>query len=264
MISVIIPVLNEAAIIAAAVEAVRQQPGEHETIVVDGGSSDGTREAAVRSGARLIQVPTGATPDIGRQINLGAESARGEVLVFLHCDVQLPPNAFEKVNQALSDPRVIGGGFVPVFSGTVPASERIMLEWVQRVWQARTRRFCWYAGDTAPFIRAEVFRRCGGYPTTGFASDWDFAGLLRRIGPLTTITAPVQVDSRRHVHNGVFKTLCVTGSIELMYRLGVKRNFLRNWYRRWLPRERLSQVETTAGKLAQGADDRDDRVEEKG
>jgi glycosyltransferase involved in cell wall biosynthesis len=255
MISVIMPVLNEAAIITAAIEAVRRQPGEHEVIVVDGGSGDGTREAIVRSEAHLVRYPGGATPDIGSQINLGAENAHGDVFVFMHCDVKLPPNTIEKIDRAMADPRVIGGGFVPLFSGPVPPGQRIMLKWVERVWQARTRRFCWYAGDTAPFIRADVFRNCGGYPTTGFASDWDFAATLRRLGPLATITDPVQVDSRRHVYNGVFKTLCVTGSIELMYRLGVKRSFLRNWYRKWLPRERQSHANTGSPNLVPGVND---------
>ena len=143
--------------------------------------------------------------------------------MFLHCDVGLPPDAIERVSKAFVDPRIVGGGFLPAFSGPAPASERIALKCVERVWQTRTRVRRWFAGDTAPFIRTDVFQRSGGYPTTGFASDWDFAAKLRSLGPLAVIPAAVRVDARRHMLNGVLKTLCVTGSVELMYRLGADR-----------------------------------------
>jgi glycosyltransferase involved in cell wall biosynthesis len=239
------PVLNEATLIAGAVDAIGRQPGAHELIVVDGGSWDGTCEAVAhraRSGVQLVRYPVSAPPDIGGQINLGATHAGGDILMFLHCDVLLPSGAVEQVSAACANPRIVGGGFLPAFSRPVPAGERLPLWLVERVWQTRTRALRWFAGDTAPFIRADVFKHSGGYPTTGFASDWDFAAKLQALGPLTVITSTVRVDSRRHVFNGVFKTLCVTGSVELMYRLGVDRHFLRTWYRKWLPRERQSHV----------------------
>jgi hypothetical protein len=158
--------------------------------------------------------------------------------MFLHVDVQLPPNGIGCVEAALAEPQFIGGGFLPTFYGPVPESERLMLALVERVWQLRTRAFRWFAGDTAPFIRTEVFRRSGGYSSACFASDWDFAERMRKLGRLALINEPVRVHCRRHVSNGVVKTLLVTGSVELMYRLGADRVFLRDWYRKWLPRER--------------------------
>ena len=238
MVSIIVPVLNEAALIGRAVDALLAQPGPHEVIVVDGGSSDGTPDVISRSGARLARLPAGLPSGLGNQINHGASAARGDILVFLHCDVTLPPNAVQRVRDACADPRIVGGGFVPAFIGPAPAMERLMLKAVERVWQTRTRAFGWFAGDTAPFIRTAVFRQSGGYPTTVFASDWDFAAKLRGLGPRAVIAEPVGVDSRRHVFNGVLKTLCVTGVIEALYRMGADRARLRRIYQRWLPRER--------------------------
>jgi hypothetical protein len=63
-----------------------------------------------------------------------------------------------------------------------------------------------------------VFRRCGGYPSTCFASDWDFAAQLHRLGRLALIHEPVRVHCRRHVQNGVLKTLLVAGSAEVLKR----------------------------------------------
>ena len=115
-----------------------------------------------------------------------------------------------------------------------------MLAFIERVWKTRTRVFRWFAGDTAPFIRRDLFWRCGGYPSAYFASDWVFAERMRRQGRLAVIRKPVRVHCRRHVNNGVLKRLLVTGSVELLYHLGANRRFLRKWYRTWLPRERVA------------------------
>lgn len=242
MVSIIVPVLNEAALIGRAVDALLAQPGPHEVIVVDGGSSDGTPDVVARSGARLARLPPHVPPGLGNQINQGAGESRGDILVFLHCDVTLPPDGVERIVEACADPRIVGGGFVPAFIGPAPASERLMLKAVERVWQTRTRAFGWFAGDTAPFVRTGLFRRSGGYPTTVFAPDWDFAARLRALGPRAVIAGPVGVDARRHVFNGVLKTLCVTGVIEALYWLGADRARLRRIYQRWLPRERHAPV----------------------
>jgi hypothetical protein len=74
-----------------------------------------------------------------------------------------------------------------------------------------------------------VFWRYCGYPLACFASDWDFAARLRRLGRLAVIHEPVRVHCRHHVQNGVLETLLVTGSVELLYRMGANRSFLREW-----------------------------------
>ena len=245
-ISIIIPVLNEAAIIPEALEALMSQRGAFEVIVADGGSSDGSREVAGRYGARVIDHPAGAQPGIGEQINQGAAHASGETLLFLHADVRLPEDAMTLIESALTPLEIVGGGFIPRFGRPQAGRPSLALSSVERVWQNRTRHRTWFAGDTAPFVRRAAFRAGGGYPTTLFASDWDWAARMRRLGRLAVIEAPVLVDPRRHLGNGVIKTLIVTGSIELMYRLGVSRTFLRAWYRRWLPRERQPAISPRA------------------
>jgi glycosyltransferase involved in cell wall biosynthesis len=240
MISIIVPVLNEVAIVGAALEALLRQRGEYEVIVVDGGSDDGTCDVVQRFPVWLVHMPPSLPPGIGRQINQGAQHAQGDVLLFLHVDVQLPPQATAHIEAALADPQLIGGGFLPAFYGSVPDSERLMLALIERVWKTRTRIFHWFAGDTAPFIRRDVFWRYGGYPPASFASDWDFAEQMCRWGRLAVIREPVRVHCRRHISNGVLKTLLVTGSVELMYHMRADRGFLRNWYQTWLPRERVA------------------------
>lgn len=238
MLSIIIPVLNEVAIIGRALERLLRQRGNYEVVVVDGGSEDGTRDVVEQFPVQLTRLPPSVSPGLGIQINHGAHYARGDIFVFLHVDVQLPDRGIAYIDSALTDPRFVGGGFIPTYHGTVPYMERLNLAFVERAWQMRTRAFHWFAGDTSPFVRSDVFWRFGGYPSTCFASDWDFAEQMRKVGQLAVIEEPVRVDCRRLVQNGVIKTILVTGLVELLFRMKTDRVFLRTIYRTWLPRER--------------------------
>lgn len=238
MISIIIPILNEVAMAATALEALLQQRGDYEVIIADGGSHDGTRDVVERFPVRLVAQPPAVPPGLGYQINRGADVARGNILVFLHIDVQLPPGGVALIESALADPRFIGGGFIPAYHGAVPDRERLNLALLERIWQTWTRAFHTFPGDTAPFIRRDLFRRSGGYPPACFAADWDFADKLRSLGRLTLIREKALVHNRRLVQNGVIKTMLVTWSIWFMYCLGADRAFLRQWYRTRLPRDR--------------------------
>ena len=113
MLSIIIPTLNEAAIIEATLGAVAKLRGQVEVLVVDGGSEDGTPEIVRRCGVRLINASRGR----GTQMHAGAVIATGEVLWFLHADTQPPKNAIGHILKALANPAVAGGHFAIRFNG---------------------------------------------------------------------------------------------------------------------------------------------------
>src|SRR3954470_24397974 len=95
--TVVIPALNEAVRIRAAIESAFTA-GAAEVIVCDGGGTDATAEGALRAGARVV---TGeAMRSI--QMNRGAEEARFENLIFLHADTTLPPGGGVAVCDALA------------------------------------------------------------------------------------------------------------------------------------------------------------------
>lgn len=239
MVSVVIPVLNEVAIVGAALETLLQQRGPpYEVIVVDGGSLDGTCEVVRQFPVHLVRQPANVPPGLASQINRGAQKAGGNILLFLHIDVELPPRGLAHIEAALADQNIIGGGFVPSFYGPAPASARQRLAVVERVWKIGTRRLQWFVGDTAPFIRSDVFWRSGGYPLAVFASDLDFARRMQKLGRLAVIRDPARIHNRRLVQNGVFTTSLVTLSVNILVSLRADRVFLRNWYHKWLPHER--------------------------
>src|SRR5438309_9249298 len=104
-VSVIIPTLNEAAVLSDAIGRLRcQQP--HEIIVVDGGSTDGTLQAA-RQADLVLQAARGRAS----QMNVGAARATGDVLLFLHADCVLEPGALRQAGERLARPGVTAGCF---------------------------------------------------------------------------------------------------------------------------------------------------------
>ena len=95
-VSVVIPALNEAPVIARAVRSALAA-GANEVIVADGGSTDGTATAAINAGSRVVLAPRGR----GTQLNVGAAASTGDVLLFLHADGVLPRDAVRQIREAL-------------------------------------------------------------------------------------------------------------------------------------------------------------------
>ena len=103
--SVVLPVLNEANGIAACLQALAPLARRGAQIIVaDGGSTDGTTDRAQASGAQLVSAPRGRA----LQMNAGALRASGDVLLFLHADTLLPPDADRLICQALGACRAWG------------------------------------------------------------------------------------------------------------------------------------------------------------
>src|SRR5512136_106615 len=150
-VSVIIPALNEAENIVAAIESVRRQSGEMDIIVVDGGSADNTIELA-QPQARIVSSGRGRAV----QMNAGARQAQGEVLLFLHADSRLHPQALVKLHEVLDDPRMAGGSFTLVFD-----ADNFWLRFY--AFCSTIDCLCFRYGDQGIFVRRAVFEQMQGY-----------------------------------------------------------------------------------------------------
>ncbi len=220
MISVVIPVLDEAAAIAGTLEGLRAQEGRYEAIVVDGGSDDETVAIAGRY-ARVIDSPKGRA----RQMNAGAMEASGDVLLFLHADTQLPPGAMAAIEDALADPRVVGGRF------------KVRLNhpgWAYRVVghsiNLRDRLIGGFTGDQAIFVRAGVFRDLGGYGDMPLMEDLDFGRRMRRAGKVARLPLTVVTSARRWQKNGVVRTILLMWLLRSLYLMGIAPSRLKRLY----------------------------------
>lgn len=193
-VSVIIPVLNEASIIADTIERTRTL-GNCEIIVVDGGSHDGTL-AEASTANQCVTSPRGRA----RQQNAGAAVASGDVLLFLHADCWLEPGALDAIRHAFTDKKCVGG----CFRQTIDANG-----WgyrlVERGNALRVRTLNWIYGDQALFVRRGVFNHLGGFPGIELMEDLYFAKRLKREGRICLIDHHVHVAPRRWRHMGLLR-----------------------------------------------------------
>jgi rSAM/selenodomain-associated transferase 2 len=219
MFSVIIPTLNEAASLATTLAHLREQ-GPCEVLVVDGGSSDGTLDAA--AGADVVLVgPRGRAA----QMNLGAARARGELLLFLHADCRLEPGALEMARRCLERPGVAAGCFrMCVMAAGV--GYRI----IDAVASARVRLTGVVYGDQGLFVRREVFDRVGGFPPLGFMEDVFISRALRRLGRVVVAGARIFVSDRRWRRAGVVRQAVRNWSLVTLALAGVHPDRLARFY----------------------------------
>lgn len=219
-ISVILPVLNEARSIAATLAALAPlQP--FETIVVDGGSQDRTCDIAREFAVRIVDAERGRA----RQMNRGAQAARGDVLLFLHADTCLPATAFADIAAALSDARYLGGRFDVALDGS-----HWLLPVIGRLISYRSRVSKVGTGDQALFVRRDVFQRIGGFEDIPLMEDIALCRTLKRLGGVACLRSRVVTSARRWEADGVWRTIFRMWTLKLLYLSGVSPVRLKQFY----------------------------------
>jgi len=229
--SVIIPILDEEAVLPACLAAVAAQegfPGKVEVLVVDGGSQDAGPRLAAAAGAKLLEAARGR----GTQMRQGAEAAQGEVLLFLHADVILPSDAFAAIARAFTRPGVRAGSFRIVHTLATAAGTwtRGCLRLADR--RSWTRRLPY--GDQAIFVTRELYQEVGGMPQRPLMEDIAFARALAAKTRLERLPQTVYASGRRFAQRPIRTTLC-WWTFPLLDRLGMSPRVLSWLYGR--PRE---------------------------
>lgn len=231
MLSVIIPVFNEAAYIQSTIQ--RLLNNNHleqlqEIIVVDGGSTDDTVNIAFKEGAII----THATKGRAAQMNAGAAIARGDVLYFLHADTKPPENYLSYINVALEQ-------------GNDAGCFRLLFDknhWFLKVncWFTRFNITSFRFGDQSLFVKHTLFKKAGGFNEKLIVlEDQALIKRLTKIGRFAVMPSPVITSARKYTTNGIYKTQAVYFLIYVLFRLGIPQRRLVSLYKKFLRQDKL-------------------------
>lgn len=220
--SFIVPVLNESALIRIQLERLQEYRDRgHEVVVVDGGSSDGTRELA----AGLADQILASVPGRALQMNAGAAAATGDILVFLHIDTELPAHADALITRALATPESDWGWF-NLRLGNRALPYRI----IAACMNLRTRLTFVATGDQTLFVTRELFAQIDGFPVQPLMEDVAISKRLRRKSTPNWINRPVVSSSRRWEQQGLVRSVFLMWWLRLLYFGGVSPERLHNLY----------------------------------
>lgn len=216
--SVVIPALDEVGCIAAAIRSARDA-GADEVVVSDGGSGDGTIEAARPLADVVVAAPRGRAA----QMNAGARASSGDVLLFLHADTLLPPGAIGAVRRAVAEDGVAGGAFAVRLGLSTDASSprKALLRLTARMINARARLLRAYTGDQGIFVARRAFEEMGGYPEIPLMEDVELSRLLARRGRTALLPFRIVTSARRWESRGAVRTILLMWGLRLAHRLGM-------------------------------------------
>ncbi|PYJ17840.1 MAG: hypothetical protein DME94_02650 [Verrucomicrobia bacterium] len=193
--SIIVPVYNEAPLIRRFLQQLRERTPDAEIIVADGKSSDGTADLAAGLCDQLVV----SEPNRAAQMNVGARASTGDVLWFVHVDVEVPQECLSETDSFAH------------YAG-------ILL-----------RMRC---GDHGIFCRRSAFTKVGGFPEVPLMEDVEFFRRLRRCGRVRHSDKRIMISARRYEMIGRARLTLAYGLIATLYTLGVPLSVLARIYRR--------------------------------
>jgi rSAM/selenodomain-associated transferase 2/rSAM/selenodomain-associated transferase 1 len=221
LVSIVIPVLDDTDALAHLLLTIEPHD-DVEIIVVNGGASNGRLTAATeRRDVRLLS----SAPGRGRQMNVGALTARGRWFVFVHADTRLPPQWLSEIRRVDADPAIVGGSF------------RFQLD--SAAWQARLieRGVRWRVrwldlayGDQALFVRRDAFHAIGGYPEWPLMEDVALIRGLWKLGRLNHSALPVETSARRWEQDGWWRRSAKNVLLQILFFAGASPGWLARRY----------------------------------
>jgi len=209
--SVIIPALNEGGQITGTLKDLSPvRDAGHEVIVVDGGSSDDTVQQASDYADLIIAGPKGRA----RQMNAGADNARGDVLWFLHADTRVPGEAVQELVAAI-DAGNKWGRFNVRLSGS-----NIMFRLIERMMNLRSCLTGIATGDQGIFVQRSLFDSLGAYPDIALMEDVALSTALKKNAHPVCLRTTLITSSRKWEQHGIVKTILLMWRLRLAYALG--------------------------------------------
>jgi rSAM/selenodomain-associated transferase 2 len=221
-VSIVIPAINEAAVIRAAIDRA-WAAGADEVIVADGGSEDDTVAVCRAANCKWVQ----SEPGRGVQLNAGAAESTGDLLLFLHADNWLTCNGVEQIRSAFENSSSVFGGFHQRIE-----NEGRSFRWIESGNAARVRWRGLVYGDQAMFVSKSIFDAVGGFADICLMEDLDLSRRVKKLVWPRLLAGPTYVDARRWEATGplrqTIRNWCLAGA----FMVGAKPESLAKRYRR--------------------------------
>jgi rSAM/selenodomain-associated transferase 2 len=223
--SIIVPVFHEAERINDLIGHLRQLDSDKscEIIVVEGAPERDTLKAIHDDTVIRIFTEKGRA----KQMNAGASLAKGEVLVFLHADTELPLCGLKRIDAFVNRNEFVAGAFDLGIK-----SDKIIFKVIAFLGSLRSRLNRIPYGDQAIFIRRDYFKEIGGYPDIPLMEDAELMRRIKRSGEKILIFDDRVITSpRRWENEGLTYSILRNWTLQILYFLGVSPHQLVKFYK---------------------------------
>ena len=212
-VSVVIPAHNEESRIGSCIQEALKDDAVTEVIVIDGGSSDQTREMALDAGARVLENTRSFENGGGRggQICDGIHAAQGDLVAVVHADSVVEKPSFTRMCRILEkQPGLAGGALGSIFESRDPRLGLVNL--------ANDLRMVFLGisfGDQVQFFRRRAVASARLFPNIPLMEDVEFGIRLFGLGPQVFLFGSARVSPRRWESRGFGNAVSVIGRVGL-------------------------------------------------
>jgi len=160
-------------------------------------------------------------------MNAGAFAAKGNILIFLHADTELPLSVLRRMNEFISRNQYVGGAF----DLGIKSDKRIYRA-IAFLGSLRSRLNRIPYGDQAIFVRRDYFNKIGGYKDVPLMEDVEFMRRIKRSGKKILISHDrVMTSARRWEEEGLTYCILRNWTLQILYFLGVSPHKLIKFYK---------------------------------
>jgi len=218
--TIIIPVLDDAPVLARLLADLGNLAGEAEVVVVDGGSRDDSVNVARARGATILTSQRGRA----RQLRTGVEHTGRPWIWMLHADSRVDAEAVAAIAEVIAEGRPAWGRFDVRLSG-----RHRLLRVVETMMNVRSCTTGICTGDQGMFVHRALLDGVGGVPDQQLMEDIELSKRLKRLERPRCLHARLETSSRRWEARGVLRTVLLMWRLRIAYFLGV-------------PADRLSRI----------------------